>query len=92
MPLAQDPGFRTRNGLDAPELVDLFGWTEPEFLQRTEGSALRRLGYDRWLRNLAIALGNAPTSAEVRSALRARSDHPDEAVREHVRWALERHL
>jgi epoxyqueuosine reductase len=89
---AQDPGFKTRNGLDAPELVDLFRWTEPEFLQRTEGSALRRLGYGRWLRNLAIALGNAPTSTEVTSALHARRDHPDEAVREHVRWALERHV
>jgi epoxyqueuosine reductase len=89
--LAQDPGFKTRNGLDSPDLVQLFGWTELEFLQRTEGSALRRLGYMRWLRNLAIALGNAPRGTAVTAALAARRDHPDEVVREHVRWALERH-
>jgi epoxyqueuosine reductase len=89
--LAQDPGFKARNGLDAPDLVDLFCWTEPEFLQRTAGSALRRVGYERWLRNLAIALGNAPTSPAVTAALKARRHYPDEAVREHVRWALGRH-
>jgi len=89
--LAQEPDFKVRNGLDSPDLLRLFGWTEPEFLQRTEGSALRRLGYHRWLRNLAIALGNAPADPAITAALAARRDHPDEAVRAHVRWALDRH-
>jgi epoxyqueuosine reductase len=88
---AQDPGFEPRHGLDSAGLLDLFAWSESEFLLRTQGSALRRLGYHRWLRNLAIALGNAPTSAELTAALSARSSYPDEAVREHIRWALERH-
>ncbi len=82
------PDFAPRHGLDAPRLVDLFAWTEQEFLSRTEGSALRRLGYERWLRNLAVALGNAATSAEVLAALEARRDHPSPLVREHVAWAL----
>ncbi len=89
--VAADPGFRVRHALDAPDLVTLFGWSEAEYLERSEGSALRRLGYARWLRNLAVALGNAPASAQVTSALEARRDHPDEIVREHVRWALARH-
>jgi epoxyqueuosine reductase len=88
--LAAEPGFAPRHGLDAPRLVDLFGWSEAEFLTRTEGSAIRRIGHVRWLRNVAIALGNAPPSAEARSALRARLDHPSETVRESVRWALAR--
>jgi epoxyqueuosine reductase len=88
---ARDPGFKARNGLDGAELATLFRWTEAEFLRRTEGSALRRLGYGRWLRNLAIALGNAPGAAAVVLALREREEHPDEVVREHVRWALARH-
>src|SRR5687768_6081941 len=89
--VAADPGFRVRHGLDAPDLVGLFGWTEAEYLERSEGSALRRLGYRRWLRNIAVALGNAPTSPDVIAALAAARDHPDELVREHVRWALSRH-
>ena len=87
---AADPGFRSRNGLDGARLVELFAWTEAEYLARTEGSALRRLGYHRFLRNLAIALGNAPWSAEVVEALRARQQEPDHVVREHVAWALAR--
>lgn len=88
---SREDDFRPRDGLDAPRLVDLFGWDEEEFLSRTEGSAIRRIGHDRWLRNLAVGLGNAPTSNEVIRALRARSDHPAEMVREHVAWALEQH-
>ena len=80
--------FLPRHGLDAPRLVDLFAWTEQEFLRRTEGSALRRLGHERWLRNIAVALGNAPAAAAARAALHARSDHPAALVREHVAWAL----
>ncbi len=86
---ADEPDFRTRHGLDAPRAAELFGWTEDEYLRRTEGSALRRLGYWRWLRNLAIALGNAPRSQQAVDALRARRDFDHEIVREHVQWALE---
>jgi len=89
--LAADPDFRTRHGLDAPDLVGLFAWTEGEYLERSAGSALRRLGYRRWLRNVAVALGNAPTSPEVVGALEARRDDSDPLVREHVAWALARH-
>ena len=85
---ASEPDFRARHGLDAPELVELFEWSEPEYLARTEGSALRRLGYRRWLRNLAVALGNAPRSEAAAAALRARADDGDAVVREHVAWAL----
>jgi epoxyqueuosine reductase len=88
--LSAEPDFRARHGLDAPRLVDLFAWTEDEFLRKTEGSALRRVGYERWLRNIAVALGNAPPSAETVAALEARQDDPREVVREHVRWALSR--
>ena len=80
--------FLPRHGLDAPRLVELFAWTEAEFLERTAGSAIRRIGYVRWLRNIAIALGNAGPSAEVVAALEARREHPSEVVREAVRWAL----
>lgn len=82
--------FKTRHGLDAPQLVDLFGWSEETWSKRTEGMALRRTGYARWLRNLAVALGNAPASASIIEALQQRADHPDEVVREHVAWALQR--
>jgi epoxyqueuosine reductase len=88
--LAAEPDFRARHGLDAPALVTLFRWSEAQYLARTEGSALRRLGYQRWLRNVAVALGNAPRSDAARAALAERRDDPDELVREHVRWALER--
>ncbi|MBM2854463.1 MAG: 4Fe-4S binding protein [Steroidobacteraceae bacterium] len=90
--LAAEPGFRARHGLDAPGLVELFQWTEEEYLDRSAGSALRRLGYARWLRNVAVALGNAPTSPEIVAALKARREHPDALVREHVEWALARHV
>ena len=88
--LTAEPDFAVRHGLDAPRLVELFAWSEEEFLRRTEGSAIRRVGYERWLRNVAIALGNAPPSADVIEALRSREHDPSELVREHVRWALER--
>jgi epoxyqueuosine reductase len=88
--VAAEPDFRVRHGLDAPDLVALFGWSEAEYLERTEGSALRRLGYRRWLRNIAVALGNAPSSDRIAAALAGRQDDPDEVVRTHVRWALSR--
>ena len=86
-----EPDFRTRNGLDKATLTELFAWSEDEFLQRTEGSPIRRSGHARWLRNLAIALGNAPTTPEVLAALATRRDIDDAMVREHVEWALDRH-
>lgn len=83
--------FRPRHGLDGAQLTELFAWSEEDFLKRTEGSAIRRTGYEGWLRNLAIGLGNAPTSEEIVAALRSRESHPSELVREHVRWALAQH-
>ncbi len=83
--------FRPRHGLDAPDLVELFLWDEPTYLARTEGSALRRIGHERWLRNFAVALGNAPRSERVIQALQSRLEHPSPMVREHVTWALSRH-
>ena len=86
-----EPDFRARNDLDRATLAELFAWSEEEFLQRTEGSAIRRSGYERWLRNIAIALGNAPTKPDVLAALESRSDIDNPVVREHVSWALARH-
>lgn len=86
---AREPDFAPRHGLDAARLVDLFAWSEAEFLARTEGSTIRRIGHERWLRNVAVALGNAPSSPGVIAALMARLDHPSAMVREHVTWALE---
>jgi len=83
--------FQPRTDLDAGDLIELFGWDEPTFLARTEGSAIRRLGHERWLRNLAVALGNTRTEPGVVAALEARADHCSELVRTHVSWALARH-
>jgi epoxyqueuosine reductase len=87
-----EPDFSPRHRLDCSKLVELFRWSEQEFLERTEGSAIRRIGYECWLRNIAVALGNAPTSAEVIAALKSRADHESELVREHAHWALEQHV
>ncbi|HEX3603162.1 MAG TPA: tRNA epoxyqueuosine(34) reductase QueG [Steroidobacteraceae bacterium] len=83
--------FAVRHGLDHSQLIDLFAWSEADFLEKTSGSAIRRLGYERWLRNIAVALGNAPTSSAVIAALSARAQHSSALVREHVGWALARH-
>jgi epoxyqueuosine reductase len=85
------PDFAVRNGLDAPALVDLFAWTAEEFDRRMEGSAIRRIGHEKWLANIAIALGNAPSSTAVLAALSSRADARDPVLREHVAWALARH-
>jgi epoxyqueuosine reductase len=90
--IAVEKDFAVRHQLDAPQLIDLFAWSEKEFLTRTEGSAIRRIGHECWLRNIAVALGNAPTSAAVTAALRSRADHSSEMVREHVTWALAQHV
>ncbi len=85
-----EPDFAPRHGLNDADLVDLFLWTKDTWLERTEGSAIRRIGYDRWLRNIAVALGNAAPSARAIAALEQRMDIEDDMVREHVRWALDR--
>jgi epoxyqueuosine reductase len=87
------PDFDERTGLNGQGLAVLLGWSEAEFLQRTEGSAIRRIGHVRWLRNLAVAAGNALRAVDtaapsLRSALQAHLDHESEIVREHVQWAL----
>ena len=89
--VSPEPDFRVRHGLDAAELAELFGWNEAEFRDRMAGSAIRRIGYERWLRNIAVGLGNAPTSGRVVAALRRRENDPSAMVREHVAWALARH-
>ena len=86
-----DPDFAPRHGLDASSLPDLFAWTEAEFEQRLQGSPIRRIGFERWLRNLAVALGNAPSDPPILAALTSRADSPSPLVREHVAWALARH-
>jgi epoxyqueuosine reductase len=88
---AQLPDFDVRNGLDRSTLIELFAWSDGEFRQRHAGSAILRIGHERWLRNLAVGLGNAPASAAVIAALRARAGAPSALVREHVAWALARH-
>jgi epoxyqueuosine reductase len=85
---AAHPDFHVRHGLDAPRLTELFGWTELQFDERMRGSAIYRIGYQRWLRNIAVALGNARSSAAVIAALEARREDPSPLVREHVHWAL----
>ena len=89
--VSSEADFQVRNGLDRATLVELFAWTGQEFDERMRGSPIRRIGYERWLRNLAVGLGNAPHSPEVIAALRARADHPSALVREHVAWALRMH-
>ena len=88
------PDFDERSGLSGQQLVTLFAWSDAEFLRMTEGSPIRRIGHARWLRNIAVAMGNAlragvADEAAVRASLQGRSDHPSELVREHVAWALE---
>lgn len=89
---ASHPDFKVRHGLDAPRLTELFGWTAQEFDERMRGSAIYRIGYERWLRNIAVALGNAPHSGSVVAALERRREDPSVLVREHVAWALERQV
>jgi len=88
---SQEDDFQARHSLDDSQLTELFNWTESEFLSRTEGSPIRRIGYERWLRNLAIGLGNATTNDGIISALTKQRHHHSELVREHVIWALAEH-
>jgi epoxyqueuosine reductase len=86
-----EPAFSVRHGLDSTQLATLFSWTEAQFVDRTRGSAIRRIGFERWLRNVAVALGNAPRSPAVIAALQQREHDDSPLVREHVRWALAQH-
>lgn len=88
--LTEEADFLPRHGLATAQLIELFAWDETAFLRKTEGSAIRRIGHERWLRNLAVALGNAPQSPEAIAALRGRESHPSPLVLEHVQWALRR--
>lgn len=83
--------FHVRHGLDDISLVDCFGWSEAEFQTKMVGSAIYRIGYEQWLRNIAVGLGNAPTSPEIIEALETRKDDVSPLVREHVVWALSQH-
>jgi epoxyqueuosine reductase len=85
-----DPAFSPRAGLDGALLADLFAWSEAEFNDRLTGNPIRRIGHERWLRNIAVALGNGPPTPRALAALAARADHPSALVREHVAWARER--
>lgn len=87
----QEPDFQVRNGLDNISLIECFSWTEAEFKQKMAGSAIYRIGYEQWLRNIAVGLGNAPTSTEVIHALKKRVEDSSELVKEHVTWALAQH-
>jgi len=88
---ASAPDFAVRNRLDQSTLVELFAWDRARFESAFEGSAIRRIGHERWLRNIAVALGNAPSGEAVIAALRSREHDSSELVAEHVRWALSRH-
>jgi len=89
--LTAEGDFAPRHGLDSAALAALFAWSEADFAERTAGSPIHRIGYERWLRNIAVAMGNALAKgedADIRAALQPRVDHPSEIVREHVAWAL----
>ena len=90
--LSKETDFSPRYNLNAQHLLTLFNWSEAEFLQKTEGSAIRRIGHEQWLRNIAIALGNAPASSVIREALNAKMHHSSELLREHVLWSLKQQL
>jgi len=83
--------FSPRHDLEAADLIELFSWSESEWLTKTEGSAIRRIGYERWLRNIAVALGNAESSEGVLNALREKSHTDSQMVNHHVKWALDQH-
>ncbi len=89
--ITTEPDFMVRHGLDDVSLAELFSWDEAEFRARLAGSAIYRIGYEQWLRNIAVALGNAPRGAAVIAALERRANHESELVREHVEWALLQH-
>ncbi len=87
----KEKDFQPRHHLESADLVELFSWTETEWLSKTEGSAMRRLGYERWLRNLAVALGNAASTPDVIDALKEKQHTDSQLVNDHVEWALHEH-
>ncbi len=89
--ITQEPDFASRHSLNSSRLIDLFSWSEQDFLTKTEGSAIRRTGFQRWLRNIAVALGNAPTSRTIVKILNERQGQASELVDEHIDWALQQH-
>lgn len=89
--LTDEKDFNPRHRLNTQELLEVFAWSEETFLKKTEGSAIRRIGYESWLRNIAVALGNAPKSEAIIKALKTKLPHPSELVQEHVQWALGQH-
>ncbi len=91
-PTTLERDFRPRHNLDNSKLLDLFSWSEEEFFEKMAGSAIRRIGYERWLRNIAVALGNAVSNPKLILALKEKAQHPSSIVREHVHWALDQHL
>ena len=88
----KEKDFLPRHKLDHISLIELFAWSEQEFLEKTQGSAIRRIGYDCWLRNIAVALGNVPTNNIVISALQSRLSDSSPMVKEHIEWAIQQHL
>jgi epoxyqueuosine reductase len=90
--ITKEPDFAVKHGLDDVSLIDCFNWTEDEFKLKMAGSAIYRIGYTQWLRNIAVGLGNADTTPEIINALKQRLNHESDIVQEHVRWALGRHL
>lgn len=86
----QAGNFAIRNGLDSSSLLSLFDWTETEFLKKMEGSPIRRIGFERWQRNIVIALGNAPSSPIITQSLENKYSSSSEMVREHISWSLQR--
>lgn len=87
----QEDDFNVRHGLDDISLIECFNWTEEEFIQKMAGSAIYRIGYAQWLRNIAVGLGNAPSSPQVLQALKTRENDADPMIKEHVQWALNQH-
>jgi epoxyqueuosine reductase len=85
-----DPEFAPRHGLDDSTLITLFAWSAEEFERRLAGNPIRRIGHERWLRNITVALGNGPNTVDAQNALKNRLDHPSTVVRSHIHWALER--
>ena len=88
---SEESDFNPRHELDSPQLIELFNWSEEEFLHNTEGSAIRRIGHQCWLRNIAVALGNSPPSTTITDALEKRRNCVAPLVQEHIDWALQRH-
>jgi epoxyqueuosine reductase len=89
--ISREPDFSIKNGLDDISLIDCFSWSEDTFKTKLAGSAIYRIGYTQWLRNIAIGLGNADTTPEVIAALQARVNDDSAILREHITWALAQH-